>query len=59
MKITVELNTVEEMEQFLEAWKAKKEPKQEGFDLKPMPMAWTRWSVLSSMCRTPAIRSMA
>ena len=38
MKITVELNTVEEMEQFLEAWKAKKEPKQEGFDLKPMPM---------------------
>ena len=31
MKITVELNTVEEMEQFLEAWKAKKEPKQEGF----------------------------
>ena len=39
MKITVELNTVEEMEQFLEAWKAKKEPKQEGFDLKPMPMA--------------------
>ena len=38
MKITVELNTVEEMEQFLEAWKVKKEPKQEGFDLKPMPM---------------------
>ena len=38
MKITVELNTVEEMEQFLEAWKTKKEPKQEGFDLKPMPM---------------------
>ena len=34
MKITVELNTVEEMEQFLQAWKAKKE----GFDLKPMPM---------------------
>lgn len=38
MKITVELNTIEEMEQFLAAMKAKEEPKQEGFDLKPMPM---------------------
>ena len=38
MKITVELNTIEEMEQFLTAMKAKEEPKQEGFDLKPMPM---------------------
>ena len=38
MKITVELNTVEEMERFLEAWKAKKEPKQEGIELAPMPM---------------------
>lgn len=38
MKITVELNTIEEMEQFLAAMKAKEAPKQEGFDLKPMPM---------------------
>lgn len=38
MKITVELNTIEEMEQFLVAMKAKEEPKQGGFDLKPMPM---------------------
>lgn len=38
MKITVELNTIEEMEQFLGAMKAKKGAKQEGFEMAPMPM---------------------